>query len=59
MTSSLSTKKSLIRNICENGMDCLHQKHGETLFLREISAIEMKSIQFRHKLNELQKGRRR
>ena len=31
--------------------------HGDTLFLREISAIEMKSIHFRHKFNELEKGR--
>ena len=32
---------------------------GDNLFLREITAIEMKSIQPKHKFNELKKGRRR
>ena len=31
--------------------------HGATLFLREISAIEVKSIHFKHMFYELEKGR--
>ena len=31
--------------------------HRDTLFLREISAIEMKCIHFKHKFNELEKSR--
>ena len=34
------------------------RSHGDILFLREISAIEMECSHFKHKLNELGNGRR-
>ena len=34
------------------------RSHGDTLFLKEISAIEMECSHFKHTFNELEKGRR-
>ena len=54
------SKKQFFQVSHENASDTRShfRSHGDTLFLREISAIEMKCINFKNNFNELEKGRR-
>ena len=55
---SYSAKKQFFQVSHEYASDTRShfRSHGDTLFLREISAIEMESIHFKHKFNVIEKG---